>query len=135
MTKTEQCYFPVNAHRIAIDENDNLYVGYFDGVVRKLDSNGTFVAQISSSGSGDGQVLFPTGIALDGNSGSVYIPDGGNVRVDVFALDTTPIPEFGSMVAIILAISIVGAIAAASQVFQVSRLERSPSYALTLTAS
>ncbi|GEM_PF-6745873 len=108
--------FPVNAFRIAIDGDDNLYVGYFDGAVHKVDSNGTLLARISSPGSGDGQVFFPTGIAFGSDSTVVYIADGGNTSVDVFALDTTTIPEFsGLVVALVLAVSIVAATIAASQ--------------------
>ncbi len=75
----------VHAYRIGIDSQDNgLFIGYEDGTIRKYDTNGNFIAQVSSRGSENGQVIGPTGIAFNQESGRVYVADGGNVRVQVF---------------------------------------------------
>ncbi|HKU49863.1 MAG TPA: hypothetical protein VJP79_07925 [Nitrososphaera sp.] len=73
-----------NAFRINIDEDDRLYVAYADGTISSYDLNGNFVAQVASRGSGDGQVVFPTGIAFNDQSGQIYVLDHGNYRVQVF---------------------------------------------------
>ena len=88
---------PANAFRVAIDRHDKLYVGYFDGTIRKYDSDGKFIVQVASRGSENGQTVFPTGIAFDNQSDLMYVADHGNYRVQVFGKQTNaevqPLPE------------------------------------------
>jgi sugar lactone lactonase YvrE len=91
---------------IAVDSSDNIYVGDKNRRIQKYTSDGEFITKWGSfcnlgtgSGcldpdgqegplsSGDGQFLFPQGIALD-HSGNVYVADIFNNRIEVFALTT-----------------------------------------------
>jgi DNA-binding beta-propeller fold protein YncE len=53
--------------------------------VQKFTSTGTFLTSFGSAGSGNGQFSFPEGIAVN-LSGTVYVADAGNGRVELFAL-------------------------------------------------
>jgi DNA-binding beta-propeller fold protein YncE len=85
--------------------------------IQKFDSSGAYVAQWGSTGSSNGQFLFPVGIAID-SAGTVYVVDNstggeaGNVaRIEEFdsagkfirqvaLVDTTGLPANGIGVAI-----------------------------------
>ena len=105
---------PANAFRIAIDKYDGLYVGFFDGTIRKYDTDGNFITQLTSRGSRDGEAVFPTGIAFNEESNYVYVVDHGNYRVQVFGkqsdgeiqVPSSTQPDFG-----LLWILLVGGIA------------------------
>ncbi|OQY59471.1 MAG: hypothetical protein B6245_06495 [Desulfobacteraceae bacterium 4572_88] len=70
-------------------EKEFLYVttGEYNFCVRKfnLEQNGkaTFLKEISGPGHEIGQVMFPTGIAID-EDGKIYVADTGNHRIQVF---------------------------------------------------
>jgi DNA-binding beta-propeller fold protein YncE len=79
---------------IAIDANGNVYVadpGSYDGdtgdylndSVKVFDSEGNFLRQLGSHGTGTGQFRAPTGVAV-GVNGNVYVADNGNSRVQLF---------------------------------------------------
>lgn len=77
---------------IAVDSTGAVYVvDNLNHRVQKFTSTGTYITQWGSTGSGNGQFLYPSGIAID-NTGSVYVVDNstpanatGNVaRIEKF---------------------------------------------------
>jgi DNA-binding beta-propeller fold protein YncE len=56
---------------------------YFGNRVQKFTSNGVYLAQWGTPGSGDGQFSGMSGIGHDG-SGNIYVSENGNSRVQVF---------------------------------------------------
>lgn len=52
--------------------------------VQKFDNNGKFITKWGSPGNGDGQFNTPIGVIVD-PSGYVYVVDGDNKRIQVFA--------------------------------------------------
>ena len=54
-----------------------------------------FIKKWGTQGSGDGQFVYPHGIAID-SSGNVYVADSGNSRIQKFTSDGTFIREWGS---------------------------------------
>jgi len=70
---------------IAVDSSSNVYVADNNHRVQKFDSSGTFLTKWGSFGSGDGQFSFPRGVAVDLTTGSVYVADNNNNRVQKFA--------------------------------------------------
>jgi len=67
---------------IAIDGDDNLFIGFDDRIV-ELSSEGAILAGWGSRGSGEGQFRSANGIALD-SSGNVYVADSFNHRTQKF---------------------------------------------------
>ncbi len=66
--------------------------------VEKFDSNGNYVLQFGTSGSGDGQFNGVSGIGVD-SSGNVYAVDSGNIshlRVEKFDSGGNYLAQFGS---------------------------------------
>jgi DNA-binding beta-propeller fold protein YncE len=56
----------------------------------------TFSSNFGSTGSGNGQFVEPTGIAVSPINGNVVVPDEGNNRVEVFNESGTYLSQFGS---------------------------------------
>jgi len=87
-------------HGIDVDGSGNIYVtdqwynGYGAGV-GKFTSDGTFVTQWGSFGTGNGQFYYPNGITVDG-SGNVYVADTHNSRVQKFSSGGTYLTHWGS---------------------------------------
>jgi len=54
------------------------------------------VRKWGSQGSGDGQLNFPTGIAVDSSSGNVYVTDWGNHRIQKFDSNGKFLAKWGS---------------------------------------
>ncbi|HPT47732.1 MAG TPA: IPT/TIG domain-containing protein, partial [Candidatus Rifleibacterium sp.] len=67
---------PIN-NRLFVSESGNNCLQVFD-------TDGNHLETIGTSGSGDGQLKGPRGLAFDG-AGRLYIADAGNSRVNVFA--------------------------------------------------
>ena len=68
---------------MALDSN-NLYVtDYYNGRVVKFAGNGTYLSQWGGYGSGNGQFLYPYGVAVD-SSNNFYVADPGNNRFEKF---------------------------------------------------
>jgi 6-bladed beta-propeller/FlgD Ig-like domain len=90
-----QHYFEqINA--IESDEFGQLYV--VDSKADKIKvftSEGFFLHQFGSSGSGSGELNFPVGIAIDEGADKVFIGDQGNSRIVVYDLNGNFITEFG----------------------------------------
>ena len=79
---------------VAVDDNGNVYVTDISDRIRKFTQDGTFVASFGASGSGEGEMRVPVGIAV-GDDGSLYVAeDTPNHRVQKFA------PVSGSKAAI-----------------------------------
>ena len=69
---------------LAVDGSGNVYVADSNNNrIQKFDSNGAYVAQWGSLGSGDGQLNQPSGVAVDG-AGNVYVADTNNNRIQKF---------------------------------------------------
>ena len=82
-----------NCPQNVIEAGGQLYVTNDVKVsVHALD--GTFVRCFGSEGSGDGQFLYPSGLAVVGDS--LFVVDSGNHRVSVHGLDGTFQRAFGS---------------------------------------
>ena len=76
---------------VAVDSLGNVYVvdtdnGFMSaggGRIQKFDSDGTYLTQWGTEGSGDGQFNGPFGVAVD-SLGNVYVTDAGNSRIQKF---------------------------------------------------
>jgi hypothetical protein len=86
---------------VTVDAAGNVYVvdqsRYFVTTdrVQKFTSNGTYITQWGSIGTGNGQFQQPWGITTDGN-GNVYVTDSVNDRVQKFTSNGTYITQWGS---------------------------------------
>ena len=81
----------VRPQRCAVDHEGNVYASDFiHGYITKLTSDGRFLTKIGQSGSEDGKFKGPLGLTVDKN-GYLYVADGGNNRIQKFAI--TSIPE------------------------------------------
>ncbi len=78
---------------IAVDRSNNVYVTD-DSLnrVEKFGSNGNHLTQWGSSGSGPGQFSGPVSVAVDSTGNYIYVADGGNARIQVFANNTNIVP-------------------------------------------
>jgi DNA-binding beta-propeller fold protein YncE len=70
-----------NPNAIAVDGSGNIYL-LQGSQVRVLDKNGTLLRSWGSYGTGNGQSIYPSGLALAGNK--VYVCDAGNDRIQEF---------------------------------------------------
>lgn len=78
---------------IAIDDNGLVYISDTGNKrVRVYTSEGEFVRDIGSGGTGDGQLNEPSGLAI--NNGLLYVADTWNRRVAVFTLDGAFVQNF-----------------------------------------
>ena len=88
---------------IATDSVGNVYVAdegssteHNPGTrIQKFTSSGEFISKWGSWGSGDGEFIFPKGIATD-SAGNVYLADGGNCRIQKFTSSGEFITKWGS---------------------------------------
>lgn len=70
---------------IAVDSSDNIYVADMSyNHILKFDSNGAYITQWGSEGTGDGQFQTPLGVAVD-SSDNVYVADYENCRIQKFS--------------------------------------------------
>ena len=80
---------------IAANGNGVYALDTLNGRVELFASSGAFVTAFGSDGSGNGQLVNPTAIALD-VSGNVYVADTGNSRVEEFTSTGAFVMVFGS---------------------------------------
>ncbi|WP_428323787.1 6-bladed beta-propeller [Nitrosopumilus sp.] len=72
---------PNNFYKLEVDNQGNIFVVQTDvHRILKFDSNGKFIFQFGTHGSGEGEMTQPRDIAID-SSGDLYVVDGGNQRV------------------------------------------------------
>ncbi len=72
---------------IAIGSNGSVYVTDSpNNVVKVYGSDGAYQFSFGGFGTGPGQMIFPTGIALDDTNQEIYVVDCTNGRVEVFTL-------------------------------------------------
>lgn len=75
----------------------DFYVSLDKGdAIEQYTSSGVFVRTWGTSGTGPGQFNAPWGIAVDSNTGNVYVMDSGNARVQLFDPGGNYISEFTS---------------------------------------
>ena len=77
------------------DASGNVYVADSqNNRIQKFSSDGTYLSQWGSPGSGNGQFNFPIGVATD-MSGNVYVADTRNSRIEKFKSDGTYLSQWG----------------------------------------
>jgi DNA-binding beta-propeller fold protein YncE len=70
---------------VAVDSSGYVYVAdTYNNRIQKFDSNGNYLLQWGSIGTGDGKFYFPGGIAVD-ISGYIYVADTDNHRIQKFS--------------------------------------------------
>ncbi len=80
--------------RIAIDNQDKMYLIDSEIRIQKFELDGTFITAWGDEGSGDGAFKEPAGIALD-NKNYVYVADRGDNSVKKFTQDGYFVEKFG----------------------------------------
>ena len=84
----------LSPQHLAFDSEDNLYVTDLGNArVQKFDSNGDFISEWGSMGSGFGQFGYPTGIAV--SEEFVFVTDNRNHNIQKFSLDGEFIAKWG----------------------------------------
>ena len=78
---------------VAIHDNGDIYVGSCDHCIYVFDQTGQLKNTIGSSGSGDGQFSYPSGITIKGDV--LYVADGGNHRVQKLTSSGKFLHKFG----------------------------------------
>jgi DNA-binding beta-propeller fold protein YncE len=79
---------------IAVDAQGNIFVAdYTSGFVKKYDASYKWLITFSGYGSKPGETMKSE--FMDIRDGRLYVPDAGNDRVNVFALDGKPLFDFG----------------------------------------
>ena len=75
---------------------DKIFVSDLDAhVIKVFDSTGTFLYEFGGYGTGDGNFIRPTGLAVD-KTGHLLVCSTGNHRVQVLTLDGKFVSTFGS---------------------------------------
>ena len=86
----------INPTGVAIDGLGNIYVvDSMNTCIQKFDSNGNYLGEWGSYGSGNGQFKWPYGVAVDGQ-GNVYVADTGNNRIQKFDSSGNYLGQWGS---------------------------------------
>jgi DNA-binding beta-propeller fold protein YncE len=82
---------------VAVDSKGNVWTDNEDetGAIEEHSETGVLVQKFATRGEGKGQVLEPKRLAID-SAGDVWVPDGGNDRVDVFNEKGDLLRSFGS---------------------------------------
>ena len=66
---------------VAIDNNDHVYVSDdWRKTISAFDSSGNFLRKWGTTGSGDGELMRPAGLAVEKNS-NIIVVDSGNNRL------------------------------------------------------
>ena len=87
---------------IAIDEYANVYVADSVGAtIRVFDPTGAHLRDIGRPGDGDGELKFPSSIAIayrQPGQGELFVADQGNFRIQVFDLEGAFLRAYGTAV-------------------------------------
>ncbi len=88
-----------NGESVAVNSNGDIYVSQ-NNVIKKFNSSGAYVNEWGSTGTGNSQFSYATGIAIDSND-NVYVSDGGygsssSNKIRVFDSSGNYIRQFGS---------------------------------------
>lgn len=70
--------------KMAVDSAGNVYVADGNGRILKYSTTGTYLAQIGSYGSGNGQLIQPQGVAVT-STGNIWVADAGHNSVQLFS--------------------------------------------------
>jgi sugar lactone lactonase YvrE len=73
---------------VAVDENNNR--------VEEFSSAGAFIRAFGTTGSGDGQLSRPAGVAVDG-AGNIWVSDANNNRVEKFSESGEFLAKYGTL--------------------------------------
>ena len=66
---------------VAVDNNDHVYVSDdWRNTISVFDSSGNFLRKCGTTGSGDGELMRPAGLAVEKN-GNIIVVDSGNNRL------------------------------------------------------
>jgi len=88
---------PVDCEAYEDETGDYLYVlEFWNCRIQKFDSQGNYVSQWGTIGSGNGEFRYPEALALDAVNKRIYVSDSGNRRVQKFDLDGNYISQWGS---------------------------------------
>jgi YD repeat-containing protein len=78
-----------NASFDAVDSSgDEWVVSSGSDHVEEFSSSGTLIRTIGSGGTGNGQFLYPVGIAINRTAGDIYVADSSNNRIEEFSVST-----------------------------------------------
>jgi hypothetical protein len=80
---------------VAVNYSGYIYVTDLNNKVTIFDRNGNYISQIQAEGSGNGQFMNITGVAIDSEQ-NVYVVDVGNDRIQKFTPELTYITQWGS---------------------------------------
>ncbi len=81
---------------LTVDSSGNVWIAdYGNDRVVELSSSGAYLGELGSKGSGNGQLLEPTAVAV--SEGEVYVTDFGNNRVEEFSASGGYLSQFGSV--------------------------------------
>ena len=67
---------------VALDNDGYLYIAKEDDCITKVTTTGEYISRIGSKGSGPGQLITPTSVAISNNI--LYVTEEGNKRVSIF---------------------------------------------------
>ena len=73
LSSTQDQYFGY-VTAIALDNNNVYVLDYNNGSVKKFDNNNVYLGKMGSLGSGNGQLNYPYGVAVD-SQGNIYVSD------------------------------------------------------------
>jgi tripartite motif-containing protein 71 len=69
---------------MAVDASGNFYVADLNNNrVEKFNAKGEYLSQFGSTGSGNGQINGPRGLAID-KAGNLWLAEAGNQRIQEF---------------------------------------------------
>jgi DNA-binding beta-propeller fold protein YncE len=101
---------------IAIDKEDNVYLSYTGGHIRKFFNNGTFLTDIGPSISNEAQSHWLPDMAVSKDSGHLYVIDGTHSKIAILSSNrATVIPEFNAILLPILLVASMAAVIATAR--------------------
>ena len=80
---------------IAVDSDDNIIVADTKNRIQIFDKDGNYIRSFGESGSGDGELNSPQGIAINPNNNNIIVADNYNHRIQIFDKMGNYITSFG----------------------------------------